>query len=1727
MRTNKRKLMSLLLTFVMLLSLLPTTALADGETHPKGVNITIGSDAINIDSGQCLTKNEAKAENVKAYTAEMSYVARYDKTSGTLYLKGYNGGKITATNGSLSIVLENENTVTVTGSAGSTIHGIEGNNVDLTIEGSGSLTVNATGTGNGDCYGIYGKTVAVAGSANVTVNATNKVATYAIYAQNGVSTTGSSALNLTVTGAEGNVQGLYGIYVKEGNISLGGSGTKSITMKGVGDVVYGIYTKTSGNTTVSGGKLTIKNETSYNDPSAISAKGVVTLNAPVTIENFKFGVYNNSTALSGSDKADIKITGGTISITSTKTDSDGLHSMNKRVAVSGGTVNISTKGSAIFAKNGGLDVTDAPTVTLNTEADNAFYNQSASTSTINLASGGSVTATSKGTGLVYPIQGAITLGGNTKVVKGEQYTDGTVSGAETAAGSGTYTVQFAYEAPGAASATVENVTIEGTTNEAITGTDVTVTLTNDKFKAIAADTDVTSWFTNLPTGLTAKIKTAVSDNATTATITVSGTPTANSTAALAITIPADQLVTSTSDLTVTTNASAKFAILTLITEATATVTAPVAGQTPSYTATSGDSTKYTATVTKWMTSSGTVLTSTDTFSEGVRYAVEVEFEPTAGYKFAEGCTYKINGSDAINGPTQAYVYLTASAAPEANISLKLAGTADGTTNYTFENETPLTVTITNSGTADTGALTIALDGEGKDGFTVSSASIANVEKSGGTANFTVTPKTGLTAGDYTAKVKVSGTGVTEQSFTVNYTASGTPAANISLDKSGTVDFGSAEVGYSPAPTALTVTITNNGTAATGELTIALSGTNASSFELNKTSISDITVSGTDTFTVQPKTGLDAGSYTATIKVSGSSVTEQSFTVKFTVTAAPISIAIPTAITGLIYDGTEQIGVNEGTGYTLSGTYKATDVGTTDYTAAATLDSGYKWNDGTTDAKTITWNIGKRTPTAADFTFTPPSDPEYDSSEKTASITLESPLTKAGAITPTYMKDGAGVSDTKDVGDYTVKIDVAAGDNFNAASGLTNDTWKFSITPATWGVPTEDLTVVNPTSVGGSDGKITGTTSAMQYKKSTGSSWTDCTGDVTGLTAGTYHVRYKADSNHNASDTNYKTVTLADPGTARYSVTVTDGTASPSGDQAAGAEVTITAATKTGFNFKEWSGLEDSVYKPGSSKTSNPATFTMPASAVSVTATYEAAALTGTASITGTLKYGEELTATLTGSNNTGNLDYKWYQNGTTQIAANNTGKYTLTADDIGKTITVKISSSVQTGEITSAATGTVDKADGPAAPTAFTLAFTLNADGTTYTATIPTVAGGEYSFDGTTYSAVNTKADCTANTSYTGYVRIAATSTHKASAATSSTQTSPKLTVATPTFTPNGASSFTGTQSVTISCATADAKIYYTTDGTTPTTSSTLYTTALSLTSTTTVKAIAVKDGMNNSAVATATFTKYSGGGGGGGGSYTPSYTVSVDKTENGTITVSPKSASKGDTVTITVKPDKGYELDALKVLDKNGDKVKLTEKNGKYTFTMPAGKVTVKGSFAEEAPEQIFADVPVDAYYYEAVKWAAEKGITGGIGNDLFAPNQPCTRAQIVTFLWRAAGSPEPKAMSSFADVTAGSYYAKAVAWAVENGITSGTGDGKFSPDATCTRAQAVTFLYRASGAPAVSGNAAFSDVATNAYYASAVRWAEKNGITGGIGGGLFGSDNDCTRAQIVTFLYRNYQSK
>ena len=262
-----------------------------------------------------------------------------------------------------------------------------------------------------------------------------------------------------------------------------------------------------------------------------------------------------------------------------------------------------------------------------------------------------------------------------------------------------------------------------------------------------------------------------------------------------------------------------------------------------------------------------------------------------------------------------------------------------------------------------------------------------------------------------------------------------------------------------------------------------------------------------------------------------------------------------------------------------------------------------------------------------------------------------------------------------------------------------------------------------------------------------------------------------------------------------------------------------------------------------------------------------------------------------------------------------------------------------------------------------------------------------------------------------------------------------------------------------------------------------------------------------------------------------PSYSITTpDKTENGSVTVSPTSAKRGSVVTITVTPDAGYVLDKLTVTDKDGKELSLTKKSDtEYTFVMPAGKVEITPSFVKQAeePSRVFVDVKTGDYFYDTVQWAVGKGITNGTSAETFSPEDPCTRAQIVTFLWRAAGSPVVNYAMDLSDVAGDAYYAEAVRWALSEGITTGTSADQFSPDATCTREQAVTFLYRAAGSPAVSGESAFEDVGADAYYARAVAWAAQNGVTNGISQALFGTGSDCTRAQIVTFLYRAQQGK
>ena len=261
-----------------------------------------------------------------------------------------------------------------------------------------------------------------------------------------------------------------------------------------------------------------------------------------------------------------------------------------------------------------------------------------------------------------------------------------------------------------------------------------------------------------------------------------------------------------------------------------------------------------------------------------------------------------------------------------------------------------------------------------------------------------------------------------------------------------------------------------------------------------------------------------------------------------------------------------------------------------------------------------------------------------------------------------------------------------------------------------------------------------------------------------------------------------------------------------------------------------------------------------------------------------------------------------------------------------------------------------------------------------------------------------------------------------------------------------------------------------------------------------------------------------------------PRYDVAVSDGAHGSVTVSPKSASKGSTVTVTVTPDKGYTLETLSVTDRNGSALDLTDRgNGKYTFTMLSGPVTVAATFMDDNTMlNFFVDVPAGAYYYDAVLWAAEGGIVTGTDAVHFSPDASCTRAQLVTFLWRAAGSPVVNYAMNFNDVDRGAYYAEAVRWAASEKVVEGTTAETFAPDATVTRAQVVTMLYRfakAQGMDTTQGGMAireFDDFdAVPAYALEAMDWAVNAGVLNGDNNRLLPQDN-CTRAQIVTMLYR-----
>ena len=798
----------------------------------------------------------------------------------------------------------------------------------------------------------------------------------------------------------------------------------------------------------------------------------------------------------------------------------------------------------------------------------------------------------------------------------------------------------------------------------------------------------------------------------------------------------------------------------------------------------------------------------------------------------------------------------------------------------------------------------------------------------------------LEAGEYRMAVTLSGERYLSDSFTVDYTAAPAPTATVE-------DVNIAGVKDSPITNQeVTITLTNDTfeSMLSGNWITNLPNGLSQSVSRTDDTHAKITVSGNPAATSSAALVIKIPAGNLVTSTSGLDVTSNENAVFAITTPITETLVSVTDLTGKKYNESAQeptfsSSLTRGIDYTVS--YALTSGST------GSLDSDKKPVGAGTYVVTVA-GIGSYTGNFTKEFKIDKADPVYTGPTAKTGLTYTGSaraLIDAGTVTKggdmQYKLDGGSydtaIPTAMNAGDYIVYFKIVENNNYNAVIETMVGTDAITIAPADQNAP-NGLGVAAPTASGG-NGKITGTTTAMEYSTDSGftsPAGTTCTDTATEVAPGTYYVRLKADANHNAGTVSAALVVPAYSAT-KYTVTVKsdrNGTASAdkTTDVVAGETVTLTATPNSGYVFDKWADKT-----PNSLTIGADGKFTMPSENVSVKATFKGAALTGTASITGNLKFNEELTASLADTNNTGTLTYTWYRSGKTDaIATNNTGKYTLVEDDIGKIITVEITSSAQTGKINGSTTGTIEKADGPAAPSAFTLSFTLNSDGKTFTATIPTVVGGEYSFDGSTYSEANTKANCTANTTYTGYARVKETATHKASTATNSTQTAPKLTVATPTLTPNGVSSFSGTQSVTIACDTAGAKIYYTTDGTEPTVSGIEYKTALTLTSTTTLKAIAVKADMNDSAIATATFTKASGGGGGsGGGSYVPKTQKPEIKAAAGG-----KAELSKDGTTLTITADAGKVIDKVLLNGKDmgaaselkglktGDKVEVTFKD-------------------------------------------------------------------------------------------------------------------------------------------------------------------------------------------------------
>ena len=514
-----------------------------------------------------------------------------------------------------------------------------------------------------------------------------------------------------------------------------------------------------------------------------------------------------------------------------------------------------------------------------------------------------------------------------------------------------------------------------------------------------------------------------------------------------------------------------------------------------------------------------------------------------------------------------------------------------------------------------------------------------------------------------------------------------------------------------------------------------------------------------------------------------------------------------------------------------------------------------------------------------------------------------------------------------------------------------------------------------------------------------------------------------------------------------------------------------------------------------------------------------AALTGTATITGTAKFGQTLTASLTGGNNTGTLSYKWYRGDT--VISGATGKtYTLVAADIGEAIKVEISSSVQTGSVTSSATSTVGKADGPKAPSC-----TFSFDGENAGKLMGSTTAMEYSLDGgETWTA------CTANVALTGEnitadkdikVRVKETATTNAGAE----KTIDITKAATPTGVGKTDCTTTANNDGTLTNVTSDMEYQKSGASSWTAINGTTVTGLADGTYLVRVKANGTKLASDAQEVTITAFNPVSVIGVSLNKSST---TIEVGSSETLTATVAPANATNKNVTWSSSNT-------SVATVNANGKVTGVAEGTAMITVTTADGSKTATCTVTvEKGSDRVltsrnavsFTDVAQGAYYYDAVKWAVKNGVTEGKTANRFDPNGPVTRAQAVTFLWRAAGCPKVNYFMKFTDLKAGAYYTEAVRWAVAMGITKGVDETHFNPDATCTRAQIVSFLYRYAKASSVSAANPFTDVKAGAYYYDAVLWAVKNGITSGKTATTFAPAETCNRAQVVTFLYR-YMAK